>query len=308
MEELLKGTTAYKIFCGDAAKNTLSHAYMLYFADEVNLRFALKLFALRFFDADKNGRDGKLISSENFSDMKVYPAADKKLSVSDAAEIVDDAALRPVERDKKLFVISGFEQASPLFQNKLLKILEEPPAGVYFLLGATSLSPVLDTVRSRVKLLEIPPFSAEQVYAALCRAGDNKLNRLAADSCSGIVGAAQTILSSSWYEEVATLAKQLCTVKSVDDAAFLAAKAGETKYKTQLLEAMQQIYFEELKKSTSSGDSTGGILCQQACVFALEQMPKAFADVKFNANFTALLYDFAVRVILENNKWKKLLA
>jgi hypothetical protein len=306
MEKLIESTTAYKIFCGDLKCGRLSHAYLLYYTDEINLRAALKLFALRFFETDKSERDGRLIEEGNFTDLKIYPAADKKLAVSDAADIVDDAALKPVERDKKLFVISGFEQASQIFQNKLLKILEEPPEGVYFLLGATSLSPVLDTVKSRVKKLEIPPFSAEQIYEALQRAGENSLNRSAAESCAGILGAAQSIIKSGWYEEVHALAKDICFVKTFEDAANLATKAGDSKYKTQLLTEMQQIYFDQLKMQTLSGDSAGAILSKPACVFALEKMPTAFADVKFNANFSALIYDFAVGVILENRKWKKL--
>ncbi|MDE5788997.1 MAG: hypothetical protein K2H78_01130, partial [Clostridia bacterium] len=147
MEQLVCGTAAYKIFCGDKQVDRLSHAYMLYFADERNLRSALKIFALKFFGESKDTRGGRLILSEGLPDLKVYPQPDKKLTAADAAAIVEDAALKPLEYDRKLYIISDFNNASPIFQNKLLKVLEEPPAGVHFLLGATSLSPVLDTVK-----------------------------------------------------------------------------------------------------------------------------------------------------------------
>jgi DNA polymerase-3 subunit delta' len=107
-----------------------------------------------------------LIIDEGLPDLKIYPKKDSKLSVADANEIIDDSALKPVEGDKKLYIISDFDTTAPLFQNKLLKILEEPPEGVYFLLGASSLSPILSTIRSRVKLLEIQPFSDEQIISA----------------------------------------------------------------------------------------------------------------------------------------------
>lgn len=159
MQTLIKGTTAYAIFSADRTGGRLSHAYMLHLPDPDSLRGALKIFAAEFF-----GATGTLLSrieNESYTDLVVYPAEGKKITAEGVAEIIEDSAMKPVEGDKKLYVISGFEEASALFQNKLLKILEEPPQGVYFLLGAASLSPVLDTVQSRVKTLEIPPFTAE---------------------------------------------------------------------------------------------------------------------------------------------------
>lgn len=116
MKDLICGTAAYKIFCGDAQADKLSHAYMLYFADERNLRAALKLFALKFFGESSDTRGGRLIEAEGLSDLKVYPAPDKKLTADVAAAIVEDAALRPLEYDKKLYVISGFNDASAIFR------------------------------------------------------------------------------------------------------------------------------------------------------------------------------------------------
>ncbi|MDE6372870.1 MAG: hypothetical protein K2L72_00045, partial [Clostridia bacterium] len=248
MKRLICGTAAYKIFGGDAAAERLSHAYMLFFADERNLRAALKLFALKFFGEDENTRGGRLILSEGLTDLKVYPAADKKLTADVAAAIVEDAALRPLEYDKKLYIISGFNEASPIFQNKLLKILEEPPAGVHFLLGATTLSPVLDTVKSRVKMLEIPLFTPTQIFAALEREGNNPLNREASEACGGVLGVAQNMLSGGWYAETVNAAREICSASTVGEAADAAVKYGDFKYKRDLLAEMQRTYFGELKR------------------------------------------------------------
>ena len=62
--------------------------------------------------------------------------------------LIEDCAMRPSAGDKKLYVISSFEDCSAVVQNKLLKVVEEPPDGVSFLLGATTLSPVLPTMYS----------------------------------------------------------------------------------------------------------------------------------------------------------------
>ena len=169
MEKLIESTTAYKIICADRQRGKLSHSYMLHFADPKNLRAALKIFACGFFGA--TGSLLSRISSESYSDFRIYPAEGGKITADGVAEIIEDSALRPLEGDKKLYVITDFDSASALVQNKLLKTLEEPLAGIHFLLGVTSLAPVLDTVKSRVKLLEIPPFSQSEIEQALERAG-----------------------------------------------------------------------------------------------------------------------------------------
>lgn len=304
MERLIKDTTAYKIFSTDAVTNRLSHAYMLYLTDKFTLRDALKIFAVRFFNAENNARDKGLIEIEGLTDLMVFPTLDKKLSVENASAIVEDSALRPVEHNKKLYVISDFDTASPLFQNKLLKVIEEPPQGVYFLLGASSLSPVLDTIKSRVKTLEIPPFSPEKIRSALDRLGSNPLNKEVSESCSGSYGTAVNMLKGGWFSEVRTAATEICAVNGVGKISEVSAKYGDTKYKNELLSEMQRIYFNELRRY-AEGETPTLAINKQACMFACESISKAIMDVKFNASFANLLYDFLLKVILENNKWKK---
>ncbi len=307
MRTLLNSTAAYAIFMRDALANRASHAYMLYFRDTENLRFALKYFALALFGTDESRREGSLIMSENFSDVKVYPAEGKKPSVADADEIAADSALRPVEGDKKLYIFSSFEEASPLVQNKLLKLLEEPPRGVYFLLGAASLAPVLQTVRSRVKLLEIPPFSEEAVLDALNRAGyAGETAALAARSCSGIYGQAAAMAAGQWFSRVLAEAKDIASADTLGKAGDVSLRYGDEKLKGELLRQVQLIYFSELKKCSSPRDISGSTFTRPALLYAVNAVDKALEDLKFNANFSSLLFDLTAGVITENNKWKKL--
>lgn len=56
---------------------------------------------------------------------------------------------------------------TPAAQNKLLKTLEEPPANVHILMGATSEYGLLPTVLSRVRRLEIHPFPDRVLLSAM---------------------------------------------------------------------------------------------------------------------------------------------
>lgn len=286
MERLICATGAYKILKGDASCGKLSHAYMLCFDDVFNLRAALKIFAREFFPEDKFS----LIEQESLADLKIYPEGDGKLTAEIAADIVEGCAIKPVRHDKKLYVISEFDSASPVFQNKLLKVLEEPPEGVHFLLGATSLSPVLSTVKSRVKLLEIPPFTEEEIFSALERQGANEKNRVAASVSGGRLGTAQSVLNGDWYSSVESAAKRICSAHTLSAAATLACEYADFKYKKELLAAVQREYFS-LLRAYSSGASLPAGLTAEAVSFAVRGVDKALADMKFNANFPSLLFN-----------------
>ncbi len=301
MEKLIKGTTAYKIFSADRRNGKLSHSYMLHFADPKNLRAALKIFAVEFFNA--TGALSARISNESFSDLKVYPAAGGKITADGVGALIEDSALRPVEGDKKLYIITDFDSASAIVQNKLLKTLEEPPAGVHFLLGVSSLAPVLNTVKSRVKLMEIPPFTEGEILAALLRRGENPQNAAAAASCNGILGAAENMVSGGWFAEIRQAAQSICAVKRVGDIAPLEAKYGDTKYKKELLTEIQNVYFLAL-----SGGENPCALSKHTLIYALGELDRANRDLKFNAYFQGLLYDFMLKVVKENDRWLKLQA
>ena len=309
MKTLLEGTAAYRTLSNDAARGRLSHAYMLFFNDAKNLRYALKLFALRLFNLFEESADGKRVMKETHPDCLVYPAEGKKLTADAVSELLGESVMRPVERDKKVFLVN-FDDTSALVQNKLLKTLEEPPAGVYFILGVTTVAPVLDTVKSRVKTLTVPPFSSEEILSALIRKGSNPLNKNAAESCGGIFGVAENMVGGGWFEETVRAAKEICTAKTAGDAGIIALKYGDTKRKTELLTEAGLLYHNALGEKIR-GEKQGAVArawLTPTLVYAAESIDKACSDLKFNAFFQGLLYDLMLRIIEENDKWLKLQA
>ncbi len=292
MEQLIRSTTAYAIFSGDRKADRLSHSYMLQFDDDINLRAALKLFGVEFFGAPAGSTIAHRIMNGSFPDFKLYPEEGKKITADGVTDIIDDSYLRPVEGVKKLYAICGFEAASQIVQNKLLKTLEEPPEGSYFLLGLTTTAPILPTVRSRVKFLSIPAFTEDEIYEALERAGHNERNAYAAKHCGGNLGLAQSILKGDWYNDVAEAALAICRVTKVGDIQPTCTKYGDIKYKKELLSEMQRLYFAALKGE----GPIAGVWNERALIYALERIDDASTDVRFNAYFPALLYDFMLGV------------
>ena len=142
---LFTESRAYKIVSGDVSRGRVSHAYLLVCPDERNLRTYLKELAKLVMRADE--RAARLIDEEMHSDCRVFPAEGEKTAVSDVKELLEGCYIKPVEGDKKVFVLDRMQEMLPPAQNKLLKVLEEPPENVYFILGTTSEFPVLTTVK-----------------------------------------------------------------------------------------------------------------------------------------------------------------
>ena len=63
-----------------------------------------------------------------------YIKSNKNILVDDVKNLIEDAVLTPVESDKKIYIFKNFSSANTQSQNKLLKILEEPPKNVYIFL------------------------------------------------------------------------------------------------------------------------------------------------------------------------------
>ncbi len=60
----------------------------------------------------------------------------------------------------RVFVLTDMQDTSSVVQNSLLKILEEPPAGVFFILTTTSRGTIIDTICSRCQIVHdtgLPP-------------------------------------------------------------------------------------------------------------------------------------------------------
>ena len=145
--DIFRRSLPYKLVAADAANGRLAHAYLLVCPDEKNLRPFLKQLAKLVLRAD--ARADRLIDAERYVDCRIFPAEGERAGVAEVKALLEDCYVKPVECDRKLFVLDRVHEMLAPAQNKLLKVLEEPPANVYFLLGAASEFPVLPTVRSR---------------------------------------------------------------------------------------------------------------------------------------------------------------
>ncbi len=106
------------------------------------------------------------------------PAERKTISVDLVRKIKESVYLKPSELSCKIYILEKVHTMTVQAQNALLKLLEEPPQEVYFLLLCQNASFLLPTVRSRTQLLRTERFSQESLQTLLLKT-DPKANELA---------------------------------------------------------------------------------------------------------------------------------
>ncbi len=310
MRELLRSTSAYRRIRTDAERGQCSHATLVVFPDDKYLRALLRECAAAFFGAEEGSRAAKLILEEHHLDCIFYPEAGGKLTAERAAGIVDESVLRPVEGDKKLFVLDSFHTATPLVQNKLLKVLEEPPAGVYFLLGAVNEYAVLPTVRSRVKLIAEPPFAEEAVRAALVRMYGERVEIPAcAAACGGSLSAAENLLAGGGKDF--ERAKRF--LLGEDTEAFCRSLTDKEDA-GGFFAAVRLILRDVMLIGSGKGEyaayresaRVASLYPVGAAIAGLALVEQAEKDMYFNANFSRCALALAIGLGKEREKWQRL--
>jgi len=94
----------------------------------------------------------------------------EKTGVDDVRKIENEAYLATNEASRKVFVLENADKYSVQSQNALLKIIEEPPKNVIFILTASSKNSLLPTVRSRVCALYCKARTLEEYTSAVSAA------------------------------------------------------------------------------------------------------------------------------------------
>ncbi len=81
--------------------------------------------------------------------------------------VIPEAARSPFEGRRKVFVIEEAERMNDAAQNSLLKTLEEPHADTMFVLISEREDELLETIKSRCRVVRLEPLSRERVVEIL---------------------------------------------------------------------------------------------------------------------------------------------
>lgn len=152
------------------------------------------------------------VASGQHPDVIVVDDAERKtVGVDTVRAARADAFIRPNEGRRKIYLIPRAQDLGPAAQNALLKVLEEPPQYVTFLLLATNADALLATIRSRAVELKLSAPDAREGAAFLqsrVPEADVQSIQAALESGGGWLGQALEHLTGSiWLPETERFAQ-----------------------------------------------------------------------------------------------------
>lgn len=138
-------------------KNRLSHAVLIESGSETSRRKTAEKLAKAMVCSGQDEKPCGFCSDCKKADARVHPdiifysggSTPGSFKVDLVREISAGASVLPNEADRKVYVLERAETMSASAQNALLKILEEPPGYVSFIILTASKNAMLQTVLSR---------------------------------------------------------------------------------------------------------------------------------------------------------------
>jgi DNA polymerase-3 subunit delta' len=232
-----------------------------------------KLHTARVFAAALNcpaGGDGSCDSCRRIlrgvhPDVHLIVPEGDNLLVEDVRAVREEASRTHHEAPTAVFILDEADRMTEAAANALLKVLEEPPPGVVFVLVARSTEALVGTVPSRARTLPFVSLSLAELTAAL--AGDLGLDpeqtAWAAAAGHGRLARARALLTDeaarTRRSTVLDLTERLATGQPSDAlaaAATVVAMADEVAAAARLRQDRELI---ELEEAFGSGRGTGAL-------------------------------------------------
>lgn len=231
----LQSGSVVRALCESVKNVSVTHAYIFEGAKGLGKRDGAYYFASALLCDDKNGIPcGKCESciqaeAKTNPDIKSYSLkslTDKKsIGVGEIREVISDAYIRPFRAKYKVYIIEDADALTTEAQNAMLKILEEPPEYVVFIMCVTSAARMLPTVLSRSRVIRFFAASDAEVRQYIENKYPHMLDKaaFAANYSEGIFSKVDELFKDSTVldlrKKVFDMLVRLLTSK--DDCAYL---------------------------------------------------------------------------------------
>lgn len=164
----------YQMVSNALKHNHLAHAYLFTGPKGVNKRGAALLFAQSLVceHVDEDGFACQECDSckrlEKEESTNFFWLKDRRIKKQDILDVQMYFQSTSMEKsNRRIYILEGFDQATPDASNSLLKFLEEPQPGIFGILIADERSAVLPTIQSRCQWISFRPESPLMIQTQL---------------------------------------------------------------------------------------------------------------------------------------------
>ena len=183
----------------------LSHAYIFEGDSGMGKKTLAYAFARQLVCENKSAcgvcPGCRLAQSSNHPDIiTVLPEEGKQtISVDIIRNLYETVMIKPFSADKKIIIIPNAEKLGIQAQNALLKMLEEPPLYIIFILLTSNSNFFLETILSRCIKLSFAPYTEKELRSVLSGKGFSDIPEVALSFADGNCGKALSLISGGTF-------------------------------------------------------------------------------------------------------------
>jgi hypothetical protein len=154
-------------FKNEANQDKVSASYLFYGDKRVDLLSYALMFSKMIMtkniqnDAEKEKIE-RLIDIFQHPDIEIINKNNENIKIDEVREIIYSSIESSFNSPKKIFILCGIENLRKESSNALLKILEEPPKNVYFILLSRTLN-IIPTIKSRTIKFHLSGMNNEEL-------------------------------------------------------------------------------------------------------------------------------------------------
>ncbi|MBR5309265.1 MAG: hypothetical protein IKU43_10855 [Clostridia bacterium] len=288
--------TALSLIFAEIKSGTLPKTFLVEGKDEASRRLAARYTAAALMcESDDvpclECAQCKKVMEGRHPDVTVVSAQEEKVSVDDIRKVRLDANISPFEAECKIIIFDGAQTLNVQSQNALLKILEEPPQRVYFILTAPSSKLMLQTVDSRCAKFSLGALSKSDVYRSVCEFSGGASESECLRMCNAVLyldGFVPSEKSIGQLKEAMSICDEFYE-SGVFPFHRLPSKKEDSDSLKLVLKVLSLYALDLLKGKKGSTDKDGGLLSSAALSGAASKLPTRTAFYQYG--FFCELYE-----------------
>lgn len=136
----------------------------LFYGEDVEKNFSLakeftiEIFCKEIFDEEVKKNIKEKVLKENYSDLTILD----NIAIDSVREMIKDVFSSSHEGGRKVFILKNMQDIKKESANAMLKVIEEPSSGTFFILLSNKLS-ILPTIKSRSIIYRVKKDTPEEL-------------------------------------------------------------------------------------------------------------------------------------------------